>query len=267
MIKNILVLFVVLGFVLFTGRGVASGRGPDLSVSAEKGLNREEDKSQVKDIKLNIFQNIKDKVKDVRNTDNEKDDDEEDSDNKEKDKRLDVRKEFHRKAEEARRDIKKRDSHLELKEVVKERLAKEGLQDKAENLAKRINETNDNKTDAYLRYLDSLEKILDKIFVRVEKFEQEHDVEMNSIRNMKARVLQELDNAREAVLVQKAKVYVVKVDSVDSLGEAMRNTISQLQNDYKALRNKIKTVHEAIKDLFRLLKDETKKLSPVENES
>ena len=157
--------------------------------------------------------------------------------------------------EERRQELeqKREERKVEFLEEMEER-----LQERAEKLAERLNEKNDKLADAYLRHLNKMEVVLDKILVRTDKLEAEHELDLSEVRTTGEMVRDNIDAAREEVFLQKEKVYTVVVENKEQLGEAFRTVIQQFKADHGALREELKNARSAIRDFFQELKDAVK---------
>lgn len=128
----------------------------------------------------------------------------------------------------------------------------------AERLSEKINNVNRKITNAYLRHLDHLEEVLNKIEDRTLKIETKREVDLSETKDLIDKARNKIDEVRTAVLGQQAKEYVVEIESVENLEEAFRNTVQQMIEDHKKVRDEIKDVVLSIRNVVLSIKDALK---------
>lgn len=137
-------------------------------------------------------------------------------------------------------------SQEELREKTKELLSERKAQI-AEKLSKQLNFINDKITDNYLRHLEKWDSLLDKMESRAKNLSEEsYDVSEINVKIASAR--NAIVKAQEQVLIQKAKIYSVKIEDEKSVGGVFSKARQELRDDLAVLK---KDVMEPIKEILR----------------
>lgn len=140
-----------------------------------------------------------------------------------------------------------------------ERLLKPDKVEIVERLSERINFINDKITDAYLRHLDSIDKVLTKIVSRLDKAEKSGS-DVSELRLKVVAAMETMNLVREEVLAQKEKVYSVRIDSAETVGQAFSQARNDLREDHDRLKREvIRPALDIIKEIHQALKISTAK--------
>lgn len=182
-----------------------------------------------------------------------------------KDQRKEVREQIKETREKAREEIKekretfkkeleqKRDelkTRIETKrEELKKRLEK--IKDeRKKNLVQKIDRSldalNDRRVRHYSAVLDQIEKVLERIDVRVERAE-ERGLNVSAVKTAEEAAKAAITRSREAIKAQAAKTYAVTVDSEETLRENVRRVRQALHNDLKNVEATVKAAREAVR--------------------
>ncbi|OGZ61823.1 MAG: hypothetical protein A3H51_00265 [Candidatus Spechtbacteria bacterium RIFCSPLOWO2_02_FULL_38_8] len=149
----------------------------------------------------------------------------------------------------------KRQKKLERKQLEFKEKLEARLEERAERLANHLNNLNAVLTDNYLKHLDKMEEVLDKILVRAGTIEEEKGLDLSSVEEAAETVRQKIEAARDAVLEQKEKVYVATIETKEDIGPTLREMMAEFKQDHSALREMLKDARRAIVDVFMALKD------------
>ncbi len=144
-------------------------------------------------------------------------------------------------------------------EEFKEKL--QGIRDErrrvsAERLAENIDRLNRNLSSRYGGFLDAMELVLDKIEVRVAKIEESRGINLTEtyIRIQDSRNL--IERAREMVIEQATKSYIVTIESEETLRSDFSAVIRDLRNDHRVLRDQfISPLQNIIRDVMLTLRE------------
>jgi len=163
----------------------------------------------------------------------------------------------------------------QLREEIKERIQakKEAFQEKlqqirderkrtqAQNLSDNINKLNENLCNRYDGYLNALTLVLDKIENRAKKISQATTtatttINLTSFYQKLNQARQAIEEAREKIVVQKSKVYIVEIESEETLKTNFQTVIRQLKDDHQNLReNVLSKTRNLVRDVIQALKD------------
>lgn len=158
--------------------------------------------------------------------------------------------------EQAKEKIKQRKQEFreKLSKIKKERHRR-----LAERLNERINEVNQRMSNAALHYLDALELVLGKIEARTSIVEEATGADLTSVREAITQASQRIADAREAVLAQKSKEYVIDIQSQETLGKDIRKSFQELRDDHRALREEVlRPLRGLVRDVMLTMKDAVK---------
>lgn len=133
----------------------------------------------------------------------------------------------------------------------------------AKRLSEQINFINQKATDHFLAYLHHLELVLNKVEDRADKEELEgRDVSGARVAIAKAR--NDIEEARAAVAIQKAKVYVVEITSFETLGKDFRQVMAELRSDLRATADIVRVATKSVHDAFIALGRAIGKIPPAD---
>ena len=143
---------------------------------------------------------------------------------------------------------------VQMRAELEERLT-ERAQNRAEQVAKRLNQVNDNVTDAMLNHLSALENALDALVSRIDRLDETSKADLASTITAADDAYARIASARDAVLAQKEKVYTVEIDSMEGAGEAFRAVAQELKEDLRALvADELRPSRDAVRVVFSELK-------------
>lgn len=174
-----------------------------------------------------------------------------------------------------RGEIKKKWEELSLEKEIELRLNQEELKKRskevlserkaqiAEKLSKQINFINDKITDKYLRHLEKWSDVLDKMESRANKLASE-GFDTFDIKLKIAAARDAILKANEQILIQKAKIYTVKIDDETSVGKVFSQVRRELGDDHQRLKKEImapireilKEVRQSFKGLVKITTEE-----------
>lgn len=174
------------------------------------------------------------------------------------------RQEVRMKTEEIR--LQKADELRKRQEEVKERIVNrldERRAQAVERITQRINHINDKLTEGYLRRLEAMKNVLDKMVERAKRLE-ERNVDVSSIRVELSAAYDAINRAREKVLDQKAIVYSVSIAAATSespwalaenIGQMMSSAIAELRAAHNRLRDEVMApLRDALKKVLDALR-------------
>jgi len=125
---------------------------------------------------------------------------------------------------------------------------------RAERLAENINRVNENLSRRYEGFLGAMELVMDKIEIRIGRIEEANGVDLTLVYSKIEEFRGLIADAREAILEQQSKVYLVEIDSVETMMEDFRETMREMRNDHKALRVEvIDPLRTLVRDIVALL--------------
>jgi len=143
----------------------------------------------------------------------------------------------------------------ELRQQATDRLDERRAQ-AVERLSQRVNFINDKLTDGYFHRLDSFVNVLDKMVLRADRMTEERGLDVSSARLKIDAAYAAVNTARERVLEQKTKIYVVSLENVEAVGQAMSSAIRELRADHNRLRDEtIMPLRERLKSVLEELKN------------
>ncbi len=132
------------------------------------------------------------------------------------------------KRDKIREELKEREQELS------ERLSQD-KQEVAVRIAGKVNDVNQRLIDHYIRHLQRLDAIVNKIETRAERMQQQGaDIEDVTAAIKHAR--EQIAAARKQVNVQKSTVYAVALAEADPLGTLISDMWQQFVSDQKELR-------------------------------
>jgi len=120
----------------------------------------------------------------------------------------------------------------------------------AQNLVSQMERINKRLSEDHLKYLNTIEKVLNKIEERV-KNSTTIDANINSkISELKTKIAA----LRSKIETQMQKEYLVQIQTETKLKEVYQTTKKELMNDHKNLRQELQTLKKEVRDLFLKLK-------------
>ena len=126
--------------------------------------------------------------------------------------------------------------------------------DRVERLAENINRINENLSRRYEGFLGAMELVMDKIEIRIGRIEEANGVDLTLVYAKISEFRESIIDAREAILEQQSKVYLVEIDSVETMTQDFRETMREMRNDHKALREEvIDPLRTLVRDIVTLL--------------
>lgn len=173
--------------------------------------------------------------------------------------------------ETAERSAEVRDSVAQLRERQTEELRErreafqsmvqeitdQARRERAERLADNINRVNENLSSRYNGFLSALELVLDKIEIRVGLTEDAAGVDLSTVYSMIDDGREAIADTREAILGQRAKVYLVDIESIETMQDDFRVTMQEMRDDHAALRaESIDPLRTLVRDIMTTLRDE-----------
>ena len=171
--------------------------------------------------------------------------------------------EMRRKLEDLRLEKEKELSfgQEELKKRTQEFLSEKKAQT-AEKLSKKLNFINDKITDTYLRHLEKWNDLLDRMDSRADNLTEE-SFNTSEVKLKIAAARNAILKANEQILIQKAKIYTVKIDDEESVGEIFSQARKELGNDLERLKKEVmkpikeilREIHQSFKETVRVNKD------------
>jgi|SRR3989344_4360544 len=131
----------------------------------------------------------------------------------------------------------------------------------AERIAENLNRVNDVLIGNYLRFLDHLGDLLDRMEDRAIKF-GERGADISGVAPKVETARGEIESAKEMVLVQQEKVYVAEITSLDNLRDDFKKTAEEFRADHQAIRREVlSAAKDAVREAFTALKDAAKTFS------
>jgi len=175
-----------------------------------------------------------------------------------------MRDEFHQKASDirARKEEELKQRQEELKQKIADRLDERRAKI-VERLSEQVNAINDKITDGYLKHLDVMVNILDKMVARADKLE-EQGLDVSVARMELSGAYASVNDIRNKVLVQKEKIYSVADEDVEVIGQKMSSTIHELRADLGTLRDEM---HSLLKNVLNVLKNIAQTMAQTSNEN
>ena len=183
------------------------------------------------------------------------------ADAEEKEKREEKKETVEQKREEAkeRATEKLEERKLEIKEKLDQR-----LQERMEKLVDMLNAKNDHLTSVYLKHLERIEEILDKVLTRADKALEpdQYDALVVLAEALRA----EIDVTVDLVLSQKEKVYTISAETKEEFGEAFRTVMGEFKDDHQIIRTSLRGVRDELHDFFEEVKEAIKAATPADRE-
>lgn len=176
-----------------------------------------------------------------------------------------AKKEAERIREERAEEIQTRKDQFreKLREIREQR-----RRDSAERLAENINKLNGNLSSRYDGFLGAMELVLDKIEIRLGKIEEARSIDLTSTRNNISDARNLLNIARTEVISQKAKIYVVSIQSEETLRNDFKTVMEELRNDHKIIREEyIFPLRNLIREIMETLAEENEKANETKNQT
>ncbi len=173
--------------------------------------------------------------------------------------------------ETAERSAEVRDSVAQLRERQTEELRErreafqsmvqeitdQARRERAERLADNINRVNENLSSRYNGFLSALELVLDKIEIRVGLTEDAAGVDLSTVYSMIDDGREMIADTREAILEQRAKIYLVDIESIETMQDDFRVTMQEMRDDHAMLRSEsIDPLRTLVRDIMTTLRDE-----------
>ena len=116
----------------------------------------------------------------------------------------------------------------------------------AQNLVSQMERINKRLSEDHLKYLNTIEKVLNKIEERV-KNSTTTDVTITSkINELKTKIAA----LRSKIEAQMQKEYLVQIQTETKLREAYQTTKKELMSDHKNLRQELQALKKEVRDLF-----------------
>ena len=148
---------------------------------------------------------------------------------------------------------------LEIKEKLDQR-----LQERMEKLVDMLNAKNDHLTSVYLKHLERIEEILDKVLTRADKALEPDQYDALVVLAEALRV--EIDVTVDLVLSQKEKVYTISAETKEEFGEAFRTVMGEFKDDHQIIRTSLRGVRDELHDFFEEVKEAIKAATPADRE-
>ncbi len=118
-------------------------------------------------------------------------------------------------------------------------IADEARRERVERLAENINRLNENLSARYDGLLNAMELVLDKIEIRTGIIEENTEVDLSTTYSTIDDSRDVIINARDRILEQRTKIYVVDLDSEDTMNEDFRVTMQEMREDHNILRTEV----------------------------
>ncbi len=129
--------------------------------------------------------------------------------------------------------------------------------ERAERLADNINRVNENLSSRYDGFLSALELVLDKIEIRIGLIEEERGVDLSTIRSMLDDGRKAISDARRAIIEQKAKIYLVNVESIETIQDDFRATKQEMREDHARIKTEwIAPLRTLVREIMTALREE-----------
>ena len=120
----------------------------------------------------------------------------------------------------------------------------------AQNLVSQMERINKRLSEDDLKYLNTIEKVLNKIEERVKNSTTTDTTITSKINELKTKIAA----LRSKIEVQAQKEYLVQIQTETKLREAYQATKKELMNDHKSLRQELQALKKEVRDLFLKLK-------------
>lgn len=136
-------------------------------------------------------------------------------------------------------------------------ISDQARRDRVERLADNINKVNENLSLRYDGFLGAMELVMDKIEIRIGLIEEANGVDLTTVYSMIDESRRSIVDAREAVLEQRAKIYLVEIDSVETMTEGFREVMQEMRSDHEALKTEvINPLRTLVRDIMSVLREE-----------
>jgi len=139
----------------------------------------------------------------------------------------------------------------ELHERIQE-MRDEKQRQRARDMAYRIEKMNEDISQRHSRHLEVIELVLDKIESRIMKSEESlKDVFLNQVDSVRVMI----EEARDKLIEQKSKTYIIELESQETVREDFQRTFENLREDHRKLRQETMIpIKEEVKKIFLDLK-------------
>ena len=128
----------------------------------------------------------------------------------------------------------------------------------AQNLVSQMERINKRLSEDDLKYLNTIEKVLNKIEERVKNSTTTDATITSKINELKTKIAA----LRSKIEAQMQKKYLVQIQTETKLREAYQTTKKELMNDHKSLRQESQALKKEVRDLFLKL-NPTKPVKPT----
>lgn len=122
-----------------------------------------------------------------------------------------------------------------------------------ERVQSKISDINTRRTDHFLKVLERLSTILDKIQSRTEKAKAEGK-NVTSIESAIASARTAISSAESTVNTQKAKTYQITVTDDTTARNDVGATAKQLESDIRAVQDTVQVARQAVQNVFQQIK-------------
>ena len=120
----------------------------------------------------------------------------------------------------------------------------------AQNLVSQMERINKRLSEDDLKYLNTIEKVLNKIEERVKNSTTTDTTITSKINELKTKIAA----LRSKIEVQAQKEYLVQIQTETKLREAYQTTKKELMSDHKNLRQELQALKKEVRDLFLKIK-------------
>jgi DNA repair exonuclease SbcCD ATPase subunit len=128
----------------------------------------------------------------------------------------------------------------------------------AQNLVSQMERINKRLSEDDLKYLNTIEKVLNKIEERIKNSTTTDATITSKINELKTKIA----TLRSKIEAQTQKEYLVQIQTETKLRETYQTTKKELMSDHKSLRQELQDLKKEIRDLFLKLKP-TKPVKPA----
>ena len=116
----------------------------------------------------------------------------------------------------------------------------------AQNLVSQMERINKRLSEDHLKYLNTIEKVLNKIEERVKNSTTTDATITSKINELKTKIAA----LRSKIEAQMQKEYLVQIQTETKLREAYQTTKKELMSDHKNLRQELQALKKEVRDLF-----------------
>jgi len=120
----------------------------------------------------------------------------------------------------------------------------------AQNLVSQMERINKRLSEDHLKYLNTIEKVLNKIEERVKNSTTTDATITSKISELKTKIAA----LRSKIEAQAQKEYLVQIQTETKLREAYQTTKKELMSDHKNLRQELQALKKEVRDLFLKIK-------------